>query len=286
MESEFEPHLVEFRESGFTVFPRLFDTRDVEQWRLAFDGLATQSHSIGGGDSLWVRQLLERAPELALPAMTQPKLLRFAEQLIGPFVQTESVVMAGFPPEPAGEEGRVSAWHRDRLFGHQPIDGVYVRPHALIMMAYLEDLTDHRGPLRVIPGSHMQRQVVTSENKNQPHVRERLLHLRVGDAVVFHDHLLHSGTQNVADGYRHFIGVTYNLSWMKQEDAFDGPTCRRILQDARARGDRRLQRLLGEDEQMHRRLNSGPVQPSSEQWAGWAAEDDAALVRPATTYGL
>jgi len=89
--------------------------------------------------------------------MTQSLLLRFAERLIGPFVQAESSVMAGFPSDPRGIPGAVAAWHRDRLFGQLPADGLYVRPHALVMMAYLEDLEEERGPLRVIPGSHKQR---------------------------------------------------------------------------------------------------------------------------------
>lgn len=285
MGTQEEPRLREFREYGFTVFTGLFDANQVGQWREAFQDLASQDHLVGGGGSLWVRDLLERAPKLALTAMTNPLLLRFAEQVIGPFVQTESVVMAGFPPHPGHEPGAVSAWHQDRLFGEQPIDGLYVRPHVLAMMAYLEDLDDKRGPLRVIPGSHMVRQVVNTETKKQPHPREELLCLCAGDAVVFHGHLLHSGTKNVADGWRHFIGVTYNLSWMKQEDNFCGPNCRRILDDARARRDRRLQRLLGECEQ-HRRLNSGPIQPSPEQWEQWIAEDEQVLLRPATTFGL
>lgn len=41
--------------------------------------IASQISTIwpGGGGSLWVREFLERAPELALPTLTRPLLLRF-----------------------------------------------------------------------------------------------------------------------------------------------------------------------------------------------------------------
>jgi Phytanoyl-CoA dioxygenase (PhyH) len=280
MDVDLDRHLWALHENGFTVFDALFSVEQVDRWKSSFERLIEEGELSGGGGSQWVRDLVERDSSAALPLVADPTLVGFAEQLMGPFVQAESVVMAGFPAHSHDCRGLVHAWHRDRLLGLEPIDGTYLRPLLIVVMVYLEDLDDARGPLRVIPGSHMQRHVICGEAKTRPHEREQLLHLRAGDAVVFHSHLLHSGTKNVSGGRRHFIGVTYNHTWMKQEDDYSGPNCKRILADARQRGDRRLQRLLGEDERLSRRLNSGPVVPSTKQWSQWATEDDGALLGP------
>jgi hypothetical protein len=286
MDVELDRHVAALRDDGFTVFKALFDAGQVDRWKASFDRLVQEDGHSGSGNSQWVHNLVERDPSIALPLIANPTLLGFAEQLLGPFIQVESVVMAGFPTFPADCRGLPHAWHRDRVLGLEPIDGTYLRPLLLVVMVYLEDLDDARGPLRIIPGSHMQRDVIRSEAKTQPHERELVLYLCRGDAVVFHSHLLHSGTKNVSDSRRHFIGVTYNHTWMKSEDTFSGPNCQCILADARQRGDRRLQRLLGEDERLTKRLNSGQVVPSATHWARWAAEDDQVVVKPTATSGL
>jgi len=74
------------------------------------------------------------------------------------------------------------------------------------------------------------------------------------------------------------FGVTYNLTWMRQEDAFDGEACQSLMLSARERGDHRYMRLLGEDRKLSRRLNSGTVVPGPTEWAAWCAEDDADLL--------
>ena len=63
MDEELARRVQTFRDQGFTVFSGLFDLAQVERWRAAFDGLAEQGHLVGGGQSTWVRDLLERAPK-------------------------------------------------------------------------------------------------------------------------------------------------------------------------------------------------------------------------------
>ena len=82
---------------------------------------------------------------------------------------------------------------------------------------------------------------------------------------------------NVSGDTRYLFGVNYNLTWMKQEDNFKGPNCQALLRQARACNDRRLMRLLGLDEKLNDRLNTGFLQPDEELWVRWCAEDKAAL---------
>ena len=141
-------------------------------------------------------------------------------------------------------------------------------------MCYLVDLTDECGPLRVLPGSHLLKNPDDLDDKLQPHPAERMLRLKAGDAVLFHDGMVHSGTTNVSASTRLFVGLTFNQTWMKQEDDFSGPECERLRAEATAKSDRRTQRLLGIDSRLHRRLNSGLTPWDDEHWAQWIREDD------------
>ena len=62
---------------------------------------------------------------------------------------------------------------------------------------------------------------------------------------------------------------------MKQTDTFDGPNCQLLKSLARRHNDRRALRLLGIDEQLESRVNSGFQQPDEVQWRKWIAEDEA-----------
>ncbi len=288
---ELEQQVREFREQGYTVFSGLVGPEFIAECRAKYASLLRESRFVRGEDliqspsqrdivrGIWILSMLEKVPELTLRLVANPVIVDFAERIVGPFVQIDSAVLAGWPPTEDKHRGEVRAWHRDRLFGWVPEDGLYVRPNSIIVMVYLQDLTEDSGPLRVIPGSHRRRVVMTREEGGRQHSEERLLFVKAGDAVVQHDNLLHSGTANVSGDTRYFFGVTYNLSWMRQEDNFSGPDCQAILARARAQNDRRLLRLMGHDEQLKRRLNSGLYQPDEEQWFRWIAEDKAAAVQ-------
>ena len=85
-----------------------------------------------------------------------------------------------------------------------------------------QDLTDEYGPLRVIAGSHRQPITIEVEDRNKPHPDETLLYMKAGDVVVTHNHLIHSGTPNSADGLRYFFSIYYNSTWLKHTDNHSG----------------------------------------------------------------
>jgi hypothetical protein len=220
--------------------------------------------------------ILELEPQLTLPVITITPVLDFAEMVIGPYVQLESITYIGFPAQPKEHRGMPSGWHRD-MFASYPQEGVYQRPMLFNAIAYLEGLTDENGPLRVVPGSHMRAEGVASERSQQPHPEEILVYPQAGDLVMFHCSLLHSGTINTSDNVRYFFCITYNHAWLKYRANYKGPNCQAIIREARQRNDRRLLRLLGVDDQLFSRANSGYTVPDEEKWALWCAEDCAAL---------
>ena len=69
-----------------------------------------------------------------------------------------------------------------------------------------------------------------------------------------------------------------NHSWLKHRANYSGPISEAVKARARATGNRRLLRLLGEDENVFvRRANSGFMQPDELMWEQWIAEDAADL---------
>jgi hypothetical protein len=141
---EYAEHVAHYRERGYTVFPRFYGERQMAAWRDKLD----EMHAEYG--EWWLSNTLEYAPRLFWPAVSHSDLLDFAELVMGPFVQLVNLTLAGFRSVPVDEaRGKVSGWHRDR-WGKVPRGSVYQRPNAINAIAYLQDLSDEYGPLRVI----------------------------------------------------------------------------------------------------------------------------------------
>ena len=119
-------------------------------------------------------------PQLAAaasPLLLHPRVLEFAEAVIGPAVQLDSFRVTCFPPMPPAHRGEVErgGWHVDR-FSHRlpeqkndwmprrpPLPQTpagrapagYCPPRAVNFLAYLQDSTEETGMLRVVDGSHL-----------------------------------------------------------------------------------------------------------------------------------
>jgi hypothetical protein len=273
-----EERLEQYRVQGYTLFEKLYDEPTMQAWREEQDRL---EHSSTGPyakqRTTWFGNMLERAPHLMWPAVAHPDILDFMEAVVGPFVQLDNLTLAAFPPISKQEaSGKVSGWHRDR-WGRMP-NGTYERPLAMNAICYLQDLNDAYGPLRIVPQSHIQPVAVPKEAQTQPHPDEELIHLKAGDVILTHNALLHSGTPNTSGKKRYFFSVYYNISWLKYTDTFDGPNCRQLIAWARRRKDHRALRLLGVDEQLQARGNSGFLEPDQKRWQQWRTEDQEALI--------
>ena len=280
-----QQHLDHFVTHGWTVFPAVHAEPAMQRWREAYAPLCRQASLPGQPPVTWLGNLFEADPGLFMPVVWQPQLLDFAEQAMGPFVQIDSTALNVFPTvDPAQAAGRVNGqvngWHRDR-YAFVPQTRDYIRPICLNTITYLQNLTAANGPLRVIPGSHRDPVVFSADERQRPHPREQLLEPKAGDVVVTHGLLAHSGTPNLSGQPRYFLSASLNLCWLRQRDSFGGPRCQALIADARARGDRRLLRLLGEDDQRWDRSNPYfHTDDDSTCWQRWVDEDRAALITP------
>ena len=274
MQTDFSEHLEHYRENGYTIFPRLFHEDEMSKWRERHQQLYAEFDN-----KTWFGNMLEYAPKLMWPAVSDPTIVDFAELVMGPFVQLDNLTLAVFHPTPKEEaDGKVAGWHRDR-WGQVPRGSTYERPNAINAISYLQELTDEMGPLRVIAGSHRRPLTIAPDDRSKPHPEETVVHMKPGDTVITHVNLVHSGTPNTSSSgkLRYFFSIFYNLTWLKHTDNHSGPLTQQLLGEARARNDHRLMRLLGVDEQLQARCNSGFLAPDEERWAEWATADREAI---------
>ena len=269
-----EEHLAEFRRDGFTLFPQMLDAVWIREMRDGFEELEGRVPNADGSRPAAITDLLEHKPEPVLRALSNERLLDFAEMVVGPHVQLESITFRRTPPQPE-QDGAALGFHRD-MFAFFPEDGVYHRPLLFNALSYLQDLTDETGPLRIIPGTHMRALRMSPEEARRPHPEEVIVYPRAGDTAVFHCSMLHSGSPNRSSDYRYLFFLTFNHSWLKHRANYRGPVSQAVIAGARARNDRRLLRLLGVDDQFARRANCGFLEPDEENWKRWIAEDAAA----------
>lgn len=270
-----QEHLEEFKTNGFTLFPKMFDEGWVQAMRDSFEEIADRIPNPDGSRSATFVDVLEHKPDLVFPAMTNERLLDFAEMIIGPHVQLESITYRRTAPQDPNTNP-ILGFHRD-MFAEFPQEGVYHRPLLFNALSYLQDLDDENGPLRIILGSHMKAMSLTPEEKKQSHPDEVIVYPKAGDVAVFHNAIVHSGSANYSKNYRYLFFLTMNHSWLKHRANYSGPVSESVKARARATGDRRLLRLLGEDENFVRRANSGFMQPDEAMWEQWIAEDVADL---------
>ena len=87
----------EFKTIGFTLFPKMLDDDWVAQMRAAFEEIADRIPNPDGSRSATFVDVLEHKPDLVLSAMSNPRLLDFAEMIVGPHVQLESITYGGRP---------------------------------------------------------------------------------------------------------------------------------------------------------------------------------------------
>lgn len=276
-----DDHLKEYKRDGFTVFRGYLPPARVKAWREAMDPeFARLFPERPDAPRAKIVPLLahENLAPLARTHLENPLMLDFAERVMGPFVQLDSFEVSGFPTRGPEHRGTVDRWHRDAFHNTETWQGFdtmaeqsprpYTPPLACNCLTYLQDMNPETGPLRVIKGSHLEYVFIPREDEHKPHPDETFLELEAGDMVFTHHELLHSGTWNVSGAARYFLSAYVCRIGLPHRDTFDLPAVRAMLDDARARDDRRMLRFFGEDD--------GFIAREEAAWARMVAEERAA----------
>jgi ectoine hydroxylase len=166
--------------------------------------------------------------------LPDPRLLGPAQQLLGPDLyahQFKIVSKAAF-------QGIPFPWHHD--YGSWQRNDGMPRPEALNIAIFLDEVTEHSGPLSYIPGSHRAGDAggplptLSQEESGEPLPvvpQDRLTAVieeagilcpkgPPGDAVLFHACTVHGSPPNMSSRTRHVVYLTYN----RTDNALTAPT--------------------------------------------------------------
>jgi hypothetical protein len=118
-----------FAEQGYAHVRAVYSTSQVETFHALYERAVADWQFTASTEDRpdAVSELLERYPREVFPALTHPVLLGFAEAVMGPFVQLDSVVVNSDPPIGPDQHRQPVIWHRDR-FGPFPKVCTCARP--------------------------------------------------------------------------------------------------------------------------------------------------------------
>lgn len=153
--------LADFRAQGFLVLPALFSRAEVDVLRAELPRLFAEDtpaniREKASGEVRTVMGLHLRS-EVFARLCQHPRFVEPARQILGTdqlYIQQAKInAKVAF-------SGEAWQWHYD-FATHHAEDGV-PEPLALNLHVFLDDVTEHNGPLVFIPGSHRQGPVKTS----------------------------------------------------------------------------------------------------------------------------
>jgi ectoine hydroxylase-related dioxygenase (phytanoyl-CoA dioxygenase family) len=155
-----------------------------------------------------------------------PALLSRVQALFGLQTQLLSIDFLRHNPHSTAPE---RSWHRDFMF---PGD----TPLTVNTIVFLDEMTDARGPTRVVPGTHRGTSYPSHAQENQPHPDEVAVYAQPGDICFINGAIWHTGGRNGTDGLRRGIYTYYGFWWLKRYDeeyalpwqALEGATDQRL----------------------------------------------------------
>jgi ectoine hydroxylase-related dioxygenase (phytanoyl-CoA dioxygenase family) len=187
--------------NGYVIVPGLLDSDVLDRASTEFD----------------------RVWELEQPRVSQHQLLKHAffveliehppiiERMRAVFGRQLQLLAYDLLRQGPRHEGLERKWHRDFAFrGDSPL--------AINVIVPLEEMTDERGPTRVVPGTHLGTRPPRGAEVNAPHPDEVAFHAKPGDAVLINGAIWHTGGINHTDGVRRGIFLYYGYWWLKRYD--------------------------------------------------------------------
>lgn len=179
---------------------------------------------LSGGYLSFIQQEFDRVWDLEKPPVSQHKLLKhqsfldliehapILQRIQAIFGSQTQLLQYDLLRQGAHHSGPLRAWHRDFTFPGE-------RPLSINTIIMLNQMTEERGPTRVVPGTHRGEAIPTGEQKNQPLPDEVAVYAEPGDAVFINGAIWHTGGINKTDGVRRGIYLYYGYWWLKRYNA-------------------------------------------------------------------
>ncbi len=171
---------------------------------------------------------------------TDTPFIDLLTRIVGDDLQMLDLQLLEFAPK-ATHVGAVSTgtreWHTDITFYSS-------LPISVNVGVYLTDMSPEKGPLYVIPGSHLWHREPTAAEVVAAHPEEVQVSVSAGTAVAFDAQLWHTGSKNLSETPRRALFAYCSHYWMKRMDEYyTRPLPNEILES----NDPRLRQLFGLD---------------------------------------
>ncbi|MBB14907.1 hypothetical protein CMK22_06515 [Candidatus Poribacteria bacterium] len=211
----------QFHEQGYLILERLIDGEKLNCYMSIFDELVNRSKSVPIGTPHWKFEIdadRQQNPELlhkiqgvcivesrVLEIASTPMILDIVEKLTGTDIDVFGTKF--FPKLPHG--GTSVMWHQDNFYFGITSDQI------VSCAIYFDDTDRENGCLRVIPQSHLYKEIAT-HNKNpygyghltQPDESQAIdVAVPAGTVVLFSANLLHGTYENRSERSR------YSTAW-------------------------------------------------------------------------
>jgi hypothetical protein len=232
-----------FVRDGYLLRRGLFADR-VDKYGAAVDGLVEQERDHPDAErlvnnGLYLRNLLDKDESFHELIRFNPTL-SVARALLGPQVAFGLEARVAF----AGVAQAGVNWHIHLRIVPDPLPPMFVFPHQVHGLIYLDPVHDAEGPLVVLPGSHQDlHKQLPNDSSSVPGQLE--LEFEPGDCFLLHPNLWHRTQPTKSNcGQRRLILFGYSPSWIKSELS-RGVTADQPLTDRlKLEGDDELVELL------------------------------------------
>lgn len=223
-----------FMENGYYVVKKALNPDHVQQ---IIEVVNTISEGIKGRE---IPDIIDR-DEIFHPLLVHPPTFHLIKALMGPKIQMESVNATRVK----GGSGLPVGWHVDSHPYPDPLPPLWYFPVSVNCVYYLDDITTEKGPLMVLPKSHLSGQNPLVQDSIPGEVE---VCAESGDAVVFHGALWHAAKPNFSNDERRALYFNYIQCFCKQrENNFQGEISKRL----RESGPFFKQQLLGKFDGWH-----------------------------------
>lgn len=194
---------------------------------------------VGGA---YLRHLLEKnAAFEKLMHLETP--LAIARLVLGPQVQFDE--LAGRISNLASDNPEIT-WHIHHRVLTTPQPPFFSYPHGINCLLYLDDVDMARGPLCVLPGSHLSDQAPSAKDSSDKR-GQKVLTVTAGDAVLIHANLWHRSLPSlIRFGSRRLLILGYLPAWFKTEEKSNYTPRPYVRQRLKANDDIEVRELAGE----------------------------------------
>ena len=205
-------------QEGYLVRDAILSPELVELLRAAVDEVAlrertatsdfTKSQQFGGQ---FLRHLFDKH-EAFWELLKFPPAVSVARAVLGPAIQSRLSARITFPDVP----NQQTQWHYHERTIPNPLPPLFVFPHSLDVLIYLDDLTDESGPVALVPRSHVGSGTALPENDFADKPDQVILHLAAGGGLFIHNNLWHRGMPSGSKArMRRMLALTYSSCWLK-----------------------------------------------------------------------